>query len=151
MDSLYVLVPIRWLHILAATLAVGVPIYVRFVLMPAMQGLDDAARTTLREASAKRWRIIVYICIVIFLATGFYNYLVVQRWQHIVDESMKKRYHMLLGIKILLAFAAFFISSAVAGRSAKLANFRTNAKMWVTVLILIGLTIIGLSAGLRYL
>ena len=30
----------RWLHILSATLAIGAPLYVRFVLMPAMGALD---------------------------------------------------------------------------------------------------------------
>src|SRR5689334_2997168 len=58
----------RWLHILSATLAVGVPIYVRLALMPALETLDEENRSRVREAIAARWRMIVYMLIVVFLA-----------------------------------------------------------------------------------
>src|SRR6516165_2481284 len=140
----------RWLHILSATLAIGVPIYVRFVLMPAAKAtLDDEHHTRLREALTKRWRMIVYILIAVFLATGFYTYLVVARWEKLPSD-LKTRYHMLVGIKILIALAMFTISSALAGRSSLFAPMRQNAKFWLVVLVLLGLVIIGLSGVLRF-
>ena len=48
----------RWLHIVAAALAVGVPLYVRFVELPAMATLPESERLRFRYALAKRWRII---------------------------------------------------------------------------------------------
>jgi uncharacterized membrane protein len=140
----------RWLHILSATLAVGVPIYVRFVLMPAANStLDEEHHSRLREALIKRWRMIVHVLIVVFLATGLYNYLVVARWKDMSSE-LKTRYHMLMGIKILIALVMFTISSALAGRSSLFAPLRQNAKLWLVVLILLGLGIIGISGVLRY-
>ena len=130
----------RWLHILAATVSVGVPIYLWLVLMPAMTSIDEESRTRLREASARRWRILVYAAIVIFLVTGLYNYLVVKRWSDFPTDA-KARYHMLFGIKFLLALAVFFILSALAGRSAALEYFRKNAKTWVMVSVLLGLVV----------
>ena len=140
----------RWLHILSATLAIGVPIYVRFVLMPAATVLDEESHGRLREALARRWRMIVYILIAVFLATGFYTYLVVARWEKLPSD-LKTRYHMLVGIKILIALAMFTISSALAGRSSLFAPMRQNAKFWLVVLVLLGLGIIGLSGVLRYI
>lgn len=140
----------RWLHILSAALAIGVPIFMRFVLMPARQKLEESQRAVLHEAIMARWRIFVHAMIVVFLATGFWTYLGVARWKSFPDD-LKSRYHMLLGIKILIALAMFFISSALAGRSAALAGMRAKAKMWVGVLILLGLAIVGISGVLRFM
>ena len=149
MDSDYILqLVLRWLHILAACVAVGVPIYMRLALMPALAELDEVSREKVRAASARRWRVVVYIAIVIFLATGLYNFLVFARWKKL-EGADRSLYHMIFGIKFLLAFGLFFLASAVVGRSARLAMFRANAKMWVTVIIVLGLVIVGLSGALR--
>ena len=140
----------RWLHILSAALALGVPIYVRFVLMPAMGQLEEAQRNLLREAVTKRWRMFVHVMIVVFLLTGFWTFLGAKRWATFEADD-KFRYHLLFGIKVLIALAMFFISSALAGRSAALAGMRTNAKIWVGVLILLGLGIVGISGVMRFM
>jgi uncharacterized membrane protein len=140
----------RWLHILSAALAIGVPLYMRFVLMPALGQLDESQRATFRDALATRWRIIVHVLIVVFLATGFWTYLGAARWRDFEPE-LRPRYHMLFGIKFLLAFAMFFISSALAGRSAALAGMRTNAKLWVGILIVLGLLVVGLGNVMRFM
>src|SRR5260370_23059536 len=124
----WVMLVARWLQILSAALAIGVPIYVRFVLMPAAAStLDEENHARLREALARRWRMIVHILIVVFLATGFYTYLVVARWDKL-PSNIRPMYHMFIGIKILVALAMFTISSALAGRSALFAPMRPNAK-----------------------
>lgn len=140
----------RWLHILSAALALGVPIYMRFVLMPAMGQLEESQRALLRDAVTKRWRIFVHLMIVVFLATGFWTFLGAKRWSGF-EADIKSRYHMLFGIKVLIALGMFFISSALAGRSAALAGMRGNAKMWVGVLILLGLLIVGISGYMRFM
>ena len=142
----------RWLHILAAALALGVPIYVRYVLMPAMGQLEEGQRNLLREAVAKRWRMIVHILIIIFLLTGFWTFLGYARWKDpSFTAEMKFRYHLLFGIKVVIALAMFFISSALAGRSAALAGIRANAKLWIGVLIVLGLVIVGISGFMRFI
>ena len=147
-----VMIAVRWLHIVSATLALGVPIYVRFVLSPALQGADEAARTAVQEGIARRWRIWVHVLIVVFLATGFYTYLVVARWRSdAYPPELRGRYHMLLGIKIVIALAIFFIASALAGRSAAFASIRANAKTWLNILVVLGLVLVAISNVVRYL
>lgn len=140
----------RWLHILSAALALGVPIYVRFVLAPAMASLDEEPRSRLNEAIAKRWRIIVYVLIVIFLATGFYTFLGVRRWRDF-PADLKFRYHLYFGIKLVIALIMFFLSSALAGRSSALKFIRDKSGFWLTVLILLGLFIIVISGTMRFM
>ncbi len=141
----------RWLHILSAALALGVPLYVRLVLMPAMSVLEPEPRSRLAEAIAKRWRMIVYVLILIFLVTGFYTFLGVGRWRRFTDPDLKFRYHLYFGIKLVTALAMFFLSSALAGRSAKLAPIRANPKLWLGVLILLGLFIVVISGTMRFM
>lgn len=138
----------RWLHILSATLAVGVPIYIWLVQMPAMASIDEESRAKLREAGAKRWRILVYVSIALFLATGLFNYLYVGRQRDFADDA-RRLYNILFGVKFLLALALFFVLSALAGRSAALEYFRKNAGAWVAVAVLLGLGIVGISGYMR--
>src|SRR5262249_29252553 len=108
-------------------------------------------RSRIREAIAAKWRMLVYLSIVIFLATGLYNFLRADAHWRGLDDAGKKMYHMVFGIKFLLAFVLFFLLSAVAGRSAALEKFRTNARLWLGVSILTGLVILALSNWLRYM
>lgn len=140
----------RYFHILSATLAIGVPIYVRLVLMPSLLSLDETNRGKFRDALASRWRPIVGILIAAFLLTGLYNFLVVARWRTLAPDNIPQ-YHMLFGLKFCLALAMFFLSSALAGRSPKLAFIRQNAKWWIGVLIALALAVLLLSTLLRTL
>jgi uncharacterized membrane protein len=140
----------RWLHILSATLAVGVPIYMWWVEVPALKSVDEPARSTLREALARRWRFIVYLIILIFLVTGFFNFLVVTRWENF-SQDLKFRYHLYFGLKLLAALGIFFLLSALAGRSAKLERIRQRAGFWLLIVILLGVFVIVLSGTMRYM
>jgi uncharacterized membrane protein len=151
MDFSYVLmVAARWIHILAAALALGVPMYMRYVLLPALQGLDETSRGRLREELARRWRLCVHLLIVLFLATGLYTFLGVARWRALPAEE-KFQYHLLFGIKFIIALAMFFISSALAGRAAGLAAMRANAALWLNILIVLGLVLVAISNVLRFM
>ena len=141
----------RWLHILAAALAVGVPIYIRFVLVPSLAVLDDTNRAKLQEASAARWRILVYASIVIFLTTGLYNFFGDHaHWRHL-EVATPGRYHMYFAIKFVLALALFFVQSALVGSSAKLAFIRDNAKTWLTASVSLGIAIMAISGAMRFM
>ena len=91
------------------------------------------------------WRKFVRAGIVLFLLTGFYNYLVVAVPQHHGD----KLYHMLMGIKIVAAFGVFFLAEALVGRSAAFAGLRQGRKTWLLVLIVVAFAIVAISSLLR--
>lgn len=135
---------IRYLHIACAIIAIGGPFFVRFGLMPAAgKTLDAEAHQKLRETINHRWRIVVYCVITLFILTGLYLFLVPvkangvlisSRWREMA-EADKKMYHMIFGIKMLGAFALFFLASALAGRTATFAPLRKKAKLFVSLFL----------------
>lgn len=139
---------VRWVHITSAVLIVGAPFFVRFALMPAAgKILDEPTQKKLREAIGARWKHFVYILITLLILTGCYNFfvetrvngvLITARW-HDFDEDSKRTYQMLFGIKMLAAFSLFFLASVLAGRARAFEIIRKNARLWVTVLLLLGL------------
>lgn len=131
----------RWTHVGTAIVLVGGTVFLRFVLSPAAAQLSDDAHAKLRELVIGKWKKFVHAGILLFLVSGFYNYLVVQAPAHKGD----KLYHPLMGTKILLAFGMFFIASALVGRSKTFEGMRKNMKMWQTVLVVLAAIIVGIS------
>src|SRR5262249_3406376 len=74
----------------------------------------------------------------LLLLTGFYNYLVVTMPNHKGDSL----YHMLIGIKILLALAVFFLASVLVGRAPAFEKLRQHRKTWLGVVILLAALIV---------
>ena len=133
----------RWLHVLPAIMAVGGAIFMRFVLMPAAAGaLDDEAHGKLRAAVIKRWRMIVHLSILLFLISGFYNYLAVTRHQH-PDNGL---YHAMFGVKFILALVVFFFAIALTSSKAWSEGFRSKAATWLGLLVALAVAVV-LIAG----
>lgn len=140
-----VVVSSRFIHVLFAILLLGGAMFTRFALLPAASALPEDVHADLKERIAARWRKFVGMGIGVLLLTGFYNYLVVMRPQHAGD----KLYHMLMGIKILLAFVVFFIASGLSGRSQGLAFIRHKAGQWLLIVILLGSLVTGIASFLK--
>ena len=135
----------RWTHIGTAIVLVGGTCFLRFVLAPAAAQLPDIEHAKLKELVMAKWKKFVHAGIALFIVSGFYNYLVVQMPAHKGD----KIYHMLIGSKILLAFAIFFFASALVGRSKSFEGMRKNAKFWQMVIILLATIVVGISGYAR--
>ena len=135
----------RWTHIGTAIVLVGGTCFLRFVLAPAAAQLPEAEHAKLNELVMSKWKKIVHAGIALFILSGFYNYLVVQMPAHRGD----KIYHMLIGSKILLAFAIFFFAEALVGRSKSFDGMRKNAKFWQMVIILLATIVVGISGYAR--
>jgi uncharacterized membrane protein len=135
----------RWTHIFCAGMAIGAPVFIRLILLPAAtKALDAAHHTALRDALMKRCRMWIYLLITLFLISGFYTYsVVVPQW------DVPKWYHMIFGMKFMLALFLFFLASALAGRSKALAFIRDNNKLWLSIYIATVLAIIALSGTMR--
>lgn len=130
----------RWAHVGTAIVLLGGAVFQRFVLLPAARALSDADQLQLRERILMRWKKFVMWGITLLLATGFYNYLSVKH---------EPRYHMLMGIKILLALGVFFVASALTGRSAGLAGIRQNPSRWLGVLIALAAAVVAIAGYLK--
>ncbi len=131
----------RWTHVGTAIVLVGGTFFLRYVLAPAAAQLSDAEHLKLKELVMRTWKKFVHAGIGLFLASGFYNYLVVQAPHHKGD----KLYHALMGTKILLALGMFFIASALVGRSKTFEGMRRNSKLWQSVLLVLAATVVGIS------
>jgi uncharacterized membrane protein len=131
----------RWVHVGAAIVLLGGSTFVRFVLMPAAEQLPEAEHRQLRSGVMARWKRIVMIGIVLLLVTGGYNYY--------ARDGKTSQYHMLMGIKMLLALGVFFLASALTGRSEGLAAVRRDAKKWLTVLIVLASVVVAIAGFLK--
>ena len=145
MDGEWVQVVFRIVHVATAIVLVGGSVFMRFALMPAATGLGEAEHDGLRERVLGHWRRFVHVGIALLLASGFYNFLVVTMPDHKGDG----RYHMLVGIKILLALVLFFLASALVGRSNALRGLREKAGGTLAVMIILASVIVAISGYLK--
>jgi uncharacterized membrane protein len=135
----------RIVHVGTAVVLVGGSVVLRFVLMPAAAGLPEAEHQALRERLMARWRRFVGAGIGLFLLSGFWNYLAVTAPLHKGDRL----YHPLVGTKILLALAVFFLASALSGRSPAFEGLRRSARTWLAVTIVLAGAIVAISGFLK--
>lgn len=148
MDVDWLIVAFRWMHILAAITAVGATIFMRQALLPAVNTLPEASRPEFHEAVRSRWAMYIHLSIGFLLLSGFYNFIAIVRGNDFPDGS---KYHMLFGIKFLLALAIFFIASMLVGRSAASAKFRQSRQFWLTLNVVLAVVLVCISGILRYL
>jgi uncharacterized membrane protein len=142
----------RWLHILAAITAVGGTIFIRYALLPTLATLPDEQRRALHESLRARWSKAVMVSILFLLASGLYNFFVINGRLKSGNEAMqdmRSTYHVLFGVKFLLGLGIFFIASALVGRSAAFEKVRANAKLWATVNVSLAIVLVCLSGFMR--
>jgi uncharacterized membrane protein len=147
MDPLTILdVLSRWVHVGTAVVLVGGSVFMRYVLMPSANAtLGEAEHDALRSQLIRRWKRYVMIGLVLLLASGFYNYIKIAIPQHKGDGL----YHGLMGTKILLGFAVFFLGSVLVGRSPRFEGIRQNRAKWLSVLILLSAIVIAIGGLLK--
>lgn len=135
----------RWVHVGTTIVLVGGSVFMRFVLSPAARVLPDAEHKKLRENVVGTWKRFVHVGILLFLISGLYNYLAVTLPNHKGDSP----YHALMGTKILLALAVFFIASALVGKSAGLQKIRDKRNTWLAILVVLATVIVGIAGFLK--
>ncbi len=136
----------RWAHILAAVVAVGGLVFLRYVLMPAAdEALREEEQTALRERLMVRWKKIVLTCITLLLISGFYNFFTIS----MAKAKTAPVYHWLFGIKFLAALGVFFLASVLTGRSPGFAGMRSAPRRWLSVAAGLALTVILVSGILK--
>ena len=134
-DVLYVIM--RWLHIASVATLIGGMIFGRMVLAGAADGLSPDARESLLDRAALLYRPLVYSAMAALLISGTYNIL--------TTPGHTPLYHMLLGIKLLLAMHVFAVAVLISRpKNPRRARMMTGAAIS-------GLAIIGIAAYLRHI
>ena len=127
MDSSSILpLVMRWFHMIGAVTLVGSALYMYFALRAALPLLDGETREGFRTKVMNRWKHFVAAAFVLLFASGFYNYLTITRHMH-EDQPL---YHMLFGVKFLLALAAFALVFVVTSTMAWSVKLREKPLMW---------------------
>lgn len=138
----------RWVHILAAVIAVGGVLFQRLVLLPAVRSsLGDTERGRLHDEVTRRWKGVLMACIGLLLVSGVFNFVTIS-----LDKAEGvPAYHGLFGVKILAALAVFFIGSALVGRAAAFEAMRRNRARWLGIAAVLGVVVILVSGILKNL
>lgn len=147
MELDWLVVVLRWLHLIAAVLLAGGILFWCCVLRPAASELDEAAGTALRQRVAARFSKIVMLAILLLLVSGLINFIRINR--SLPADANKMFYHSLFGIKFLLGLVVFFLASALTGRSPAFEKLRANGKTWLGVTSTLVVAVILISGVMR--
>lgn len=137
----------QWLHILAAVLAIGGVFCLRFVLSPAIKRLPpehSGATGPLLQSVGRGFKMVVHASVGLLILTGVYR--LVQVLPFIKDWTS---YHMVLGVKILLALILFVVAIMLTLPGQQPNYFQRNRDRWLLFNFILGAVVVLLSATLR--
>jgi putative copper export protein len=127
----------RWLHYSSLATLVGGILYGRLVMLPASAALAPDEREALADRAAVAFRPFVLAAICGLVFSGLYNIL--------THPGHTMKYHVLLGIKLLLALHVFAVALLIAR-----AGHPRRARMMTGVAIS-GMVIIAIAAYLQHI
>lgn len=135
----------RLIHLLAVITVVGGTIMLRYVIMPAMHAQPAEARRPIHEMVQRRLAVIYPTAIGLILISGIVN--VVRAYT--VAPRPPMVYDMILGVKLLLAFALFIVAFllVIPGDN----PVQQKRRFWMTFNVHIAVLIVILSVTLRFL
>lgn len=134
----------RWLHIMAAMTAAGASVFALVVLVPAMRQWPEDVRSRVHDSLRPRFAKLMFSAIGALLLSGLYNYILVKTPLH----KGQGLYHGLMGVKILLALAVFFVASALVGQAPAFEVLRRKRPMWLAINVMLVAVIVAIGAVL---
>jgi putative copper export protein len=132
-DMLFVLM--RWLHFASMATLVGGMIYGRLVMSSSLTTLAPDAQKAFDNAAAARYRPLAMAAVFGLIVSGTYNIL--------TNPGHTAKYHMLLGIKLMLVLHIFAVALLVT-RPENPRRARMMAGAFIS-----GLIVLAISAYLR--
>lgn len=134
----------RWLHILPAIVLVGGTLFMRLALLPKPgEQIDDASAAT-RLAARRRWAKWVGICTLLLLLSGLYN-----AYVKATTLQLSGAYNGLMLVKIILAFAVFWFSALLAGKSKRAVAFQSNERKSLNLVCVLMLLIVLIAGWMK--
>jgi len=134
----------RVLHVTTAILLLGGSLFSLLVLQPVVRSQAAPIPSLFADEIRGRWKRWVHVGIAVFLATGFYNY-----FRAMPLHKGDGLYHALIGTKILIALAVFFLASVLVGRSQKFEPWRQSATWPLKLLCILGIAIVVISGFVK--
>lgn len=141
---------LRWMHIIGAIMLVGSTIFMRCVYVPAKEFTGEEPRAEFTEWIRKLWARMVMISSGQLLVSGLFGFmLVVMRYDISKEAFPGTAYHMIFGIKFLLAFVIFFLAAALTGRSGLAQKLRQREKFWMMVNMVLAIIVVCFGGIMR--
>ena len=150
-DSLFwLLLILRYMHILGAIALMGGTIFMRFALAPTVASLDEKTRQNIHEQVRGRWAKFVMIAATLLLISGILNMILIPMNYELSGVVNNKQYKMIVGIKFLLALPIFLFASFLTGRSATAKKFQASAPLWMNVNLTLALVMVLIGGYLKF-
>lgn len=130
----------RWAHIGCAIVLVGGSAFIWLVLQPILKNESSELHDRIRN----RWKKFVHPGIVIFLASGLYNYV-----KSVPVHRGDALYHAMVGTKMLLALLVFALASILVGSKPGTQKIRDNARKWLGITLLLATVIVAISGFVK--
>jgi uncharacterized membrane protein len=150
-DSLFwIMLLLRYMHILGAIALMGGTIFMRFALVPSVATMDDKTRASLHEQIRSRWAKFVMLAAALLLVSGIANMALTPMNYELSGVVNNKQYGMLTGIKFLLALPIFLFASFLAGRSPTAKKFQAQAPLWMNINLALALVMVLIGGYLKF-
>ncbi len=151
-DSLFwLMLVLRYMHILGAIALMGGTIFMRFALAPTVAGLDEKTRQNIHEQVRGRWAKFVMIAAALLLVSGIANMAITPMYFEISGVVKDNgQYGMITGVKFILALPIFLFASFLAGRSATAKKFQANAPLWMNVNLALAMVMVLIGGFLKF-
>jgi len=150
-DPLFpVLLILRYMHILGAIALMGGTIFMRFALRPVVVGLAPETKAAVHEQVRGRWSKFVMLASALLLISGIANLALAGRFDFEPVAGMAKGYHMVVGIKFLLALPIFFIAALLSGRTGTAKRMQENAEFWMNINLTLAFVMVLMGGYLKF-
>jgi uncharacterized membrane protein len=133
----------RWLHVIAAALAIGGAFFQRFVLPRALESIEPVGRDAALLRFRRSFKMIVHPAILIFLVTGTYN-----AWRNWPVYTMWPGVmHGMFGMHLLLALSVIgLLLWLLASR-----EVRRSGPTWMRATVYLMLLTVLMGSGLKWM
>jgi uncharacterized membrane protein len=139
---------LRYMHILGAIALMGGTIFMRFALRPVVVQLAPETKAAIHEQVRTRWSKFVMLASALLLLSGITNLGLAARYDF--ERVLGMSYHMLVGIKFLLALPIFFIAALLSGRTTTAKRMQENAEFWMNLNLTLALVMVLIGGGLKF-
>lgn len=139
---------LRYLHILGAITLMGGTIFMRFALLPTLQGLDAEKRADVHQGVRSRWAMVVGIASGMLLISGIANLGLASQYVYKVPGDLS--YSMLGGIKLILALPIFMLAALLMGKTNLAKKVQANAATVLNINLLLAVILVLIGGWLKF-
>jgi hypothetical protein len=137
----------RGIHLLAVIVAIGGAFGLRYAVLPALEGQPEEVRRRLHAAMRRRLMAITLTAIAMLVLSGSVNLI----RAFVVAPRPPAAYHMVLGVKLLLALALFTVAAWQVAPSDPPNALQRHRRRTSGFIVHLGVLIVMLSVALRFL